>query len=184
MNAFRRLAIALTAVIAAAMLLGGFAAAASATATYPPATPTSTPTSDTGAGTITAANTNPSPGGTDSVTATGFLPGETASFDLHSVVVHLGDSTVDAAGNATLSFTIPSSFSGAHTVTVTGLTSGRVQSIGINVGGSSSGSSSSSGSLAFTGAAVVGLTVLAVILLGGGIAMVVVGRRRTPTSTH
>lgn len=59
------------------------------------------------------------------VNGDGFVAGEKVSATIHSKPVGLGTATASALGGVTLTYTVPSSVAvGAHTVTLTGLTSG------------------------------------------------------------
>jgi hypothetical protein len=64
-------------------------------------------------------------GGSQTVTATGFTAGEQVQAVLHSNPVTVGSALVTAGGAVTISFAVPASVAaGAHTLTLTGLTSG------------------------------------------------------------
>ena len=64
-------------------------------------------------------------GSTQTVSATGFAAGEQVQAVLHSTPVTLGTVTAGANGAVTVSFVVPAAVgAGAHTVTLTGLTSG------------------------------------------------------------
>lgn len=108
------------------------------------------------------------------LTGTGFDPGETVDFTLHSSPVDLGTATADSNGNVTFTATIPAdTAAGSHQIIATGETSGITATFALTVsasptsstttsstapstaasGGSGSADtvSASSGSLAFTG---------------------------------
>ncbi len=175
MRTLRRMITLSVAVLAAAFASFTIASTASAAPAYPPVAPT-----------ITLSSTVVAPGGAVTVRGTGFTPGESVSVDIHSDAVHLATVTADADGVATADVTIPSGFSGHHTITMTGLSSGLVLSIGIDIqsgaaGGSATGSSSGGG-LAFTGFDLPVVTGAAAGLLILGGLFVMVGRRRRSSS--
>lgn len=61
-------------------------------------------------------------GGKLTITGKGFKPGSSASFTLHSTPVNLGTATVDAAGVATLSVTLPADVAvGKHSIVIDGV---------------------------------------------------------------
>jgi hypothetical protein len=119
---------------------------------------------------------------------------------LHSDAVTLGSFTTDAQGNGGGDFAIPAGFTGAHSIelvnTKTGVSSfqavqlpdaattnqnagvGAVNATPIAGAGATPPSTSGNDGLAFTGAAVVGIGVLAVLLLGAGGILLIMGRRR------
>jgi hypothetical protein len=105
----------------------------------------------------------------------GFTPGEDVSGQLHSVPLALGTVRADARGVARFTIRIPAGFvTGRHTVVMTGLTSGHVDTIAVTVDASSSGQS-----LAATGVRLELLVVLGLALLGGG-AVLIAGARSGP----
>jgi hypothetical protein len=64
-------------------------------------------------------------GSTQSVTADGFAAGEQVEAVLHSTPVTVGTAVASASGTVTISFVVPASVAaGAHTLTLTGATSG------------------------------------------------------------
>lgn len=68
------------------------------------------------------------------VSGQGFWPGEHVRATLHSVALNLGTFTADSQGTVTLTATIPVAFAaGAHTITLTGTTSGRSVSAPLNI---------------------------------------------------
>lgn len=121
MTSLRRMAAVLTFLSVAALVALGLSTGASA-APYPPA-----------GGEVSVSSTTVAPGGTVTVQGTGFLPGEQVSVDLHSDVVHLATVTADNSGVATATVTIPTYFSGPHYITLTGLTSGKVERVDIRI---------------------------------------------------
>ncbi|TFB75344.1 hypothetical protein E3O06_05840 [Cryobacterium glaciale] len=55
------------------------------------------------------------------VVATGFAPGAAVTFGIYSTPLLLGTATADAGGTARATVTIPSSFTGSHTIVATGI---------------------------------------------------------------
>jgi hypothetical protein len=112
-------------------------------------------------------------GGTATVVASGFLPGEQVGAELHSAVIDLGTFRADASGDVTITFTVPADLpAGLHHVVLTGLSSGRTVTIPITV-------SARTSSLATTGVADAGgLAALAALSLLAGVAFRLRGRSR------
>lgn len=74
------------------------------------------------------------PGEEVTVAGTGFNPGETVDFIMHSEPVLLGSATADAKGVATLAFTVPSKAdTGLHTIDLIGQTSGKTLRVALQV---------------------------------------------------
>ena len=68
------------------------------------------------------------------VSGTGFNPGETVDFIMHSEPVLLGSVTSDAKGVATLAFTVPAKAEvGLHTIDMIGQTSGKALKTSLQV---------------------------------------------------
>jgi hypothetical protein len=127
---------------------------------------------------ITLSNENPAPGGPDTVTASGYQPGSTATFLIFSSGISLATATVNADGTVSDTVIVPSSFApgSAHTFEVQGTApdgSALTQSAGVTLI-----DVSSSGSLAFTGADIAGMAVLGVVVIALGVFLVIVARRR------
>jgi hypothetical protein len=109
------------------------------------------------------------PGGSLSVSGTGFTPGERVAIELHSTPVTLALSTADATGAIAAEVTIPAGTEpGEHTIVLTGLDSGRTASAAITVTQAATGAAAA---LPATGAALpVGLMVLGgALAIGGGV---------------
>jgi hypothetical protein len=149
--------------------LAGPASAANCVGGYPPASCT-----------LTVSDSRVVVGQTLSYRGTGYTAGEKANVTVDSTLI--GTIIANASGVATGSFTVPNLALGRHTLTVTGLSSGVVQSAKFVVvpkpAAAAIPAPSSSGPLAFTGsesakAAGVG----ALLLLGGG-ALMMAGKRR------
>jgi hypothetical protein len=132
--------------------------------------------------TLSVSTTNPAVGGTLTVSGSGYAAGETVNLTLESASVSLGSAVANASGDFTTSVTLPSGFSGQHTIVGTGATSGESASVVICIGScgtSGSASSGGGGGLAITGVAVAVIGGLGVLLLIGGGLMLLAGRRRT-----
>lgn len=128
----------------------------------------------------------PAAGSSFTVTGSGFQPGETVTVRLRGGAT-LGTTTADAGGNFSLRVTLPAGVTGTQTIVSTGETSGATSSITIQVGGvgttAGDGTGSTSGgnnddALANTGALVLGISTLALMLLVGGTLMLFAVRRR------
>ncbi|NKY41486.1 ECF transporter S component, partial [Cellulomonas septica] len=91
---------------------------------------------------LAGSTSSTTPGGSVTLVARGFLPGETVQFHLHSDPVLLGTAVADASGVATLVTTVPTgTAAGLHHVVATGTTSQRTAQIELTVAaaGTSSG---------------------------------------------
>jgi hypothetical protein len=86
-------------------------------------------------GWLTSGSSIVRPGGTLSYAAKGFWAGETVSIVANSTPVNLGTTKADANGNVSGTVTIPSTMAlGAHTLVLTGQSSGVVVNIAFTVG--------------------------------------------------
>ena len=121
----------------------------------------------------------PAAGSSFTVRGTGFAAGEKVTIKLSSGA-SLGTATADSSGAFSFSVKLPSGVTGAQTIVFTGATSGKTSSQAITVGAvsASTGSTATGGTLAFTGAAVMALGSLAILLVVGGGLMMLAGRRR------
>lgn len=89
-----------------------------------PVQPTAQPSTGVGAQ-VRLSSTAVRPGSSLVVEASGFTPGEQVRVELHSTPVVLGSATVDAAGNLSLTVTIPTTTTvGSHSIVVIGEASG------------------------------------------------------------
>jgi hypothetical protein len=124
-------------------------------------------------------NQAPAAGSAVTFCGTGFLAGETVAITLDNGTTY-PSVVADASGAFCTSVVLGATLSGTHTLTATGTTSGRTSSTTIQVAAVSAnaGVAPSTGGLAFTGAAVIGIGALGALLLVGGAAMVLAGRRR------
>lgn len=172
--------------------------------TPPVVTPPTTPAPDLSGSTSTLPA-----GGTITLVARDFLPGETVSFYLHSDPIFLGTAVADANGVATLVVAIPAGApAGEHHVRATGATSQRTAEIPVTVTAAApvvtapivtvpvaaapvaaapaakpAQAPAVAAPLASTGAEVGSTALLVSVLLGSG-ALLLVGRRRFATSAH
>jgi len=107
--------------------------------------PTLTVTGSTAAGTINGVGSATVVRGQVVVVAgKGFDPNEWVEYTLHSTPVALGKWQADSAGDVSASITIPASVAlGAHTITMTGLDSGRVVTVKLDVVTAASGGGTS-----------------------------------------
>ena len=128
-----------------------------------------------------ASTDTPSDGGTFTVSGTGFGADETVSNTLHSASYALTSAETNAAGDFSVSVTLPAGVTGVHHIVSTGETSGDTATLTITIGTTTTTTTSSSGSLPFTGADVVAMVVVAAALIGGGGVFFIAGRRRRST---
>ena len=115
-------------------------------------------------------------GGQLTATAIGFAPGETVDATLHSTPVDLGSVVADDAGGLTLTFTVPADLEpGQHTVDLVGRTSGATVSLGFEV---LAADPAGPGTLPVTGRRTGEQAAAGAALVGLGVALVGMGRRR------
>ena len=113
------------------------------------------------------------------VSGTGFAPGSAVAFSLGTS--SLGSATADANGAFSVTVSLPSGLSGLQTLVAA---QGDVTaSAGVTIdcaaaGGAGGGGGGGSGGLPNTGVAVIGIGVLGLVLLIGGAAMLLAGKRR------
>jgi hypothetical protein len=133
------------------------------------------------------------PGGTVTVVASGYQPGSTVTFHIRRAKASrapLGRATVNAAGTATATLTIPTSLApGTYTISCSGVDAdGTAVEVASNVrvvdgtgGGGDGGGGSEPGSddLARTGSNSGALARVAVLLVAGGAALLLFGRKRS-----
>ena len=144
-------------------------------------------------GTVSVSNEHPREGDRVQCRGTGFKPGETVTIgsDNHRVGQRHHRTTypsavTDSSGAIFSTVVLEANFTGTQTITVTGTTSGAAASVPIVVAGVSANASPpaaaasrpAAAGLAFTGAAVLGIGSLGGLLLVGGAALVLAGRRR------
>ena len=128
--------------------------------------------------TVSVSNQKPTAGSTVQFCGTGFQPGETVTIGLDNGTTY--QSAVAGASGGFCSFLVlGTTLTGTHTITARGATSGATASVQIVVAGvSASANPPAAAGLAFTGAAVLGIGSLGALLLVGGAALVLAGRRR------
>ena len=102
-------------------------------------------------GTATISTDAAAPGDKVTISGTGFNPGETVDFIMHSEPVLLGSVTSDAKGVATLAFTVPAKAEvGLHTIDMIGQTSGKALKTSLQVTQQSTTTTSTSTTVAAT----------------------------------
>ena len=125
--------------------------------------------------TVSVSDQTPAAGSSITFCGQGFLPGETVTIVLDENTEY-PSAVADTSGAFCTTVVLGASLTGTHTLTATGLPSGRTASIKINVLGVTANAAPTG--LAFTGAAVIGIGALGGLLLVGGVMMVFAGRRR------
>jgi LPXTG-motif cell wall-anchored protein len=124
--------------------------------------------------TISVSDQNPEQGASLTVTGSGFGASENVAIRVGGI--NLATARTDASGAFTQSITLPSDLTGTQTVTGVGQTSGATASATITI--SATKAAGGGGGLPNTGAAILGTSLVAVVLLGLGGAMVMISRRR------
>ena len=124
-------------------------------------------------------NQSPTAGSNLTFCGQGFLPGETVAITLDNGTKY-PSVAADTSGAFCTVVVLGASLTGTHTLTATGLTSGRTSSTTIKVLGvsASAAPTPTSSGLAFTGANAIAIGGLGGLLLLGGGALVIAGRRR------
>lgn len=115
------------------------------------------------------------------VTISNGEPNTVYEVQIHSTPVTLGTITTDANGNGTGTFVVPAGFSGSHTIVVINTKTGQATSTAVDVpasGSSTPVTGGSSSGLPNTGAAILGVGVLALAFLAGGGLLLMFGRKR------
>jgi hyaluronoglucosaminidase len=125
---------------------------------------------------VTLSVANPAPGGSETISASGYQPGSQATFLIFSSGITLGNATVNANGVVQDTVTVPSSLmpGSAHTFEVQGTTADGApltQTASVTLAGGSS-------NLAFTGAQIGGMVAVGAALIAAGGALLFVRRRR------
>ena len=113
----------------------------------------------------------------------GFKPGSHVIVQIHSVVQTLGEFDADSAGFISGTLEVPAGFSGAHSITFSGVdASGKLRVISspitVTASGSGAGASGGGSSLPLTGAEVAVAAMVGAGLLGAGGATLFAGRKR------
>ncbi len=161
------------------------------TTTSPSTTTTSTSTTTTSSSTTTTlpvvtttihmASTSLTVGGSTTVTASGFAPGEAVTAVLQSAPLTIGTFVASAGGGVNFTLTIPSAFAtGTHILTLTGQTSGRSASQQLTVTAAAPATTTTAPKLAFTGSPshFGRLLTMAVALISMGVFLSAVNRRK------
>lgn len=166
----RAVATLLAVLLAVAGLVGLLSMRSSASADpYPP----------TSGCTISSSDTTVTGGQTLTVTGSGFPANAAVTLTVHSTPTPLGSVHTDANGGFTDTVTIPASVTGDDHIIVasSGSLTCQFDPTAQSSGGSATGSSNS-GTPASTGFATLTATGVALALLAGGLAFVLIGRRR------
>ena len=128
--------------------------------------------------TVSVSNETPRAGSSVQFCGTGFQPGETVTIGLDNGTTY-PSAVADSSGAFCSTLVLGATLTGTHTITARGATSGATASVTIVVAGvSANASPPAAAGLAFTGAAVLGIGSLGGLLLVGGAALVLAGRRR------
>jgi hypothetical protein len=129
--------------------------------------------------TTSVSNQAPTAGSNVTFCGSGFQAGETVSITLDNATTQ-PSVAADTSGAFCTVVVLGASLTGTHTLTATGVTSGRTSSTTINVLGLSANAAPTptSSGLAFTGANAIGIGGLGGLLLLVGGAMVLAGKRR------
>jgi hypothetical protein len=128
-------------IVVAGLPLQAVGTAIVATVTTNTGSPTSDTTSDTSCSTVVAHSATATPpsveeGQSETVTGSGFTPGEQVQATLHSTPQVVGTVTADGGGVATVHFAVPPDLAvGQHVLVLTGLTSGRTDAVVVTVRG-------------------------------------------------
>ncbi|GIJ61480.1 hypothetical protein Vau01_089960 [Virgisporangium aurantiacum] len=118
-----------------------------------------------------AGATTPEPGGTITVSGTGFAPNSRVELVIYSSPRSLGTATTAADGSFSRAVVIPSSLSGSHTVTSFGVDPDgdpRVLALGITVAAVTLAAAADDSGLAATGAPIATILLTGVLLIAGG----------------
>ncbi|MHB8188202.1 MAG: hypothetical protein ACYDDU_19470 [Dermatophilaceae bacterium] len=133
--------------------------------------------------TSSVSNQTPAAGSSFTLSGSGFGANEDVANVLHSLPYTLTPARSNASGNFSVTVTLPAGVTGVHTIVSTGATTGRTATVTITIGGvTTSGAVTTGGGLAFTGADVIGIGGLAMLLILGGSVLLFAGRRRTAVS--
>ena len=132
------------------------------------------------AGPVSLSTSNPSAGGSISISACCYMPRTMVTFTIESEPVVLGTATADADGEASMTAIIPAGFSGSHEIVATGVApdnSVLVLSSPITVGGSALPNTSMSAPTSGVSPLLTALTVLGVVVVSAGALFFARGRR-------
>lgn len=128
--------------------------------------------------TVQVSTTNPAVGGTITLSGSGFGPNDTLRIAIGADV--LGTTTTDSSGAYSATVTLPASLTGRQTIVITDTATGQTASVVITIGATTAGNGGGGG-VSNTGVAVMSIGGLGVLLLVGGAAMVMLGKRRRAT---
>jgi hypothetical protein len=129
-----------------------------------------------GTGSAGISDSTPNAGGTDTGSGNNATPGGEVDGYIHSSPVFLGSTVADSSGNWSLTITIPSSYSGAHSLIFIDKATGKtILDAPITV---IAAKTTPTTGPAVTGVAVIGIASLGGVLLIGGSLMLLAGRRR------
>lgn len=124
---------------------------------------------------LTENRTTVAPGGHVTLHGDGYDANEPVQIDLHSTPVRVATTTSTSSGTFTVTVTVPADTTpGQHMFSAYGTRSTNYLTVPITV----VAAASSSNGLAFTGAEIAGMTVGGLAVLGGGVVLLVAGRRR------
>lgn len=129
----------------------------------------------------TVSNTSPAPGGTLTLTGSGFRPNSAVTIEIHSTVQVLGTATANANGVVSARVTIPAGMLAgtAHTLVITGVdAAGRPRVVSIPVTLAGSVVVNPGPSLPFTGIDAIAVGATSAGLIGFGSFVVFTNRRR------
>ena len=127
--------------------------------------------------TVSVSNQSPAAGSSVQFCGTGFQSGETVTIALDNGTT-FPSVVADSSGAFCTTLVLGATLSGTHTITAKGVTSGDTASVTIVVAAASASGIPTTGGLAFTGANAMGIGALGALLLAGGAALVLSGRRR------
>lgn len=131
-----------------------------------------------GGATISVSSSVVAPGGTITVSGSGFEANQTVRITLYPEAVVLGTTTSESSGAWSATVTIPSDTAlGRHTITAMD-TAGDSASVTITVTAAAGPSGGGGGGVSTTGVAVMSIGALGVLLVAGGAVMLMAGRRR------
>jgi len=150
-----------------------FAASAQAAPTYPPGE----------CATLSISATTAHIGDTLHISGVGFTPGDELDIVIHSDPVVIKHISVDASGIFGFDWVVPDLSDGNHVITVEGSSNATcpIDPLEIVISGTNP---TEPGGNANTGAKIAGMVGIAAVLLVGGTALTVFGRRRKASGSH
>ncbi|NYD68019.1 copper amine oxidase [Agromyces atrinae] len=155
------------------------------TPTNPTTPPTGTPTTPPApTGTVSFGQSEVTAGGTQSVTASGFTPGESVSAVLHSDPIDVGTYIADEDGDVVFQFVVPASLeTGSHSLVLTGQTSSTVAEGSFTVVGATVAGVIGSLSTTGTNANILASIAALLLLAGAGLGFAGLRRRQADSPT-